>query len=50
MSKLDLEKAEKSEIKSPTSVELLKKKDNSRKTTISALLSPSLHEIFPWYL
>jgi len=39
MSKLDLEKAEKSEIKSPTSVELLKKKDNSRKTTISALLT-----------
>ena len=39
MSKLDLEKAEEPEIKSPTSVELLKKKDSSRKTTISALLT-----------
>ena len=39
MFKLDLEKAEEPEIKSPTSVELLKKKDSSRKTTISALLT-----------
>ena len=39
MFKLDLEKAEEPEIKSPTSVELLKKKDSSRKTTISALFT-----------
>ena len=39
MFKLDLEKAEKPEIKLPTSVGLLKKQESSRKTSISALLT-----------
>ena len=39
MFKLDLEKAEEPEIKLPTSVELQKKQENSRKTTISASLT-----------
>ena len=39
MIKLDVEKAEESEIKLPTSVESLKKQENSRKTYTSALLS-----------
>ena len=38
MFKLDLEKAEKSEIKLPASVGSSKKQEHSRKTTISALL------------
>ena len=37
--KLDLEKAEKSEIKLPTSVGSLKNQESSRKTSISALLT-----------
>ena len=37
--KLDLEKAEESEIKLPTSVELSKKQKSSRKTSTSALLT-----------
>ena len=37
MFKLDLEKAEKPEIKLPTSVESLKKQENFRKTSTSAL-------------
>jgi len=39
MSKLLLEKAEKPEIKLPTSFGLLKKQESSRKTSISALLT-----------
>ena len=39
MFKLDLEKAEEPEIKLPTSIGLLKKQENSRKTFISALLT-----------
>ena len=39
MFKLDLEKAEESEIKLPTSVGALKKQESSRKTSISALLT-----------
>ena len=39
MIKLDLEKSEKPETKLPTSVGLLKKKESSRKTSISALLT-----------
>ena len=39
MVKLDLEKAEEPEIKLPTFVGSLKKQDNSRKTSISALLT-----------
>ena len=39
MSKLDLEKAEEPEIKLPTSVRSLKKQKDSRKTSISALLT-----------
>ena len=39
MFKLVLEKAEESEIKSPTSAGLLKKQESSRKTSISALLT-----------
>ena len=39
MFKLDLEKAEEPEIKLPTSVESLKKQENSRKTSVSALLT-----------
>ena len=39
MFKLDLEKAEKPEIKLPTSVGSSKKQESSRKTTISALLT-----------
>ena len=39
MSKLDLEKAEEPEIKLPTSVGSLKKQENSRKTSTSALLN-----------
>ena len=38
MFKLDSEKAEESEIKLPTSIELQKNQENSRKTSISALL------------
>ena len=37
--KLDLEKAEEPEIKLPTSTRSFKKQENSRKTSISALLS-----------
>ena len=39
MFKLDLEKAEEPEIKLPTSFGLLKKKENSRKTSVSASLT-----------
>ena len=39
MFKLDLEKAEEPEIKLPTLVGSLKKQENSRKTSISALLT-----------
>ena len=39
MFKLDLEKAEEPEIKLPTSVGSLKKQENSRKTSTSALLT-----------
>ena len=39
MYKLDLEKAEEPEKKLPTSVGLSKKQENSRKTSISALLT-----------
>ena len=39
MFKLDLEKAEETEIKLPTSTGSLKKQDSSRKTSISALLT-----------
>ena len=39
MYKLDLEKAEESEIKLPTSAGSSKKQESSRKTSISALLS-----------
>ena len=39
MSKLDLEKAEEPEIKLPTSAGSLKKQKDSRKTSISALLT-----------
>ena len=39
MFKLDLEKAEDPEIKSPTSAGSWKKKESSRKTSISALLT-----------
>ena len=39
MCKLDLEKAEEPEIKLPTSGGSLKKQENSRKTSISALLT-----------
>ena len=39
MFKLNLEKAEEAEIKLPTSVESLKKQENSRKTSVSALLT-----------
>ena len=39
MFKLDLEKAEKSEIKLPTSTGSLKKQESSRKTSTSALLT-----------
>ena len=39
MFKLDLEKAEELEIKLPTSIALWKKQVNSRKTSISALLT-----------
>ena len=39
MFKLDLEKAEESEIKLPTSVGSSKKQESSRKTSISALLT-----------
>ena len=38
MFKLDLEKAKEPEIKLPTSVALLKKRENSRKTSTSVLL------------
>ena len=40
MFKLDLEKAEKSEIKLPTSVGSYKKQESSRKTSTSALTTP----------
>ena len=36
---MDLEKAEEAEIKLPTSIESLKKKESSRKTSTSALLT-----------
>ena len=39
MVKLDLEKAEEPEIKLPTSIGSLKKQENSRKTSTSALLT-----------
>ena len=39
MFKLDLEKAEEPEIKLPTSIASSKKQENSRKTSISALLT-----------
>ena len=39
MFKLDLEKAEEPEIKLPTSAELSKKQESSRRTSISALLT-----------
>ena len=39
MYNLDLEKAEEPEIKLPTSIGSLKKQENSRKTSTSALLS-----------
>ena len=39
MFKMDLEKAEEPEIKLPTSVELQKKQENSRKTSTSLLLT-----------
>ena len=39
MFKLDLEKAEESEIKLPTSIESSKKQESSRKTSTSALLT-----------
>ena len=39
MFKLDLEKAEEPEIKLPAFLELLKKQESSRKTSISALLT-----------
>ena len=39
MFKLDLEKAEETEIKLPTSIGLSKKQESSRKTSISALLT-----------
>ena len=39
MFKLDLEKAEEPEIRLPTSVGLLKKQENSRKTSTSASLT-----------
>ena len=41
MFKLDLEKAEETETKLPTSVGSLKKQESSRKTSISALLTMS---------
>ena len=40
MFKLDLEKAEEPEMKLPTSIRLSKKQESSRKTSISALLTP----------
>ena len=43
MFKMDLEKAEKPEIKSPKSVGSLKKQESSRKTTTSALLTTLKH-------
>ena len=43
MFKLDLEKAEESEIKLPTSSGSLKKQESSRKTSTSALLSMPKH-------
>ena len=39
MFKMDLEKAEKPEVKLPTSFRSLKKQKSSRKTSISALLT-----------
>ena len=39
MFKLDLEKAEKPEVKLPTSIRSSKKQESSRKTSISALLT-----------
>ena len=41
MFKFDLEKAEEPEFKLPTSVGSLKKRENSRKTSTSALLTMS---------
>jgi len=43
MFKLDLEKAEEAEIKLPTSAGSLKKRESSRKTSISALLIMPKH-------
>ena len=40
MHKLDVEKAEEPEIKLPTPAESLKKQESSRKTSISASLTP----------
>ena len=40
MFKLDLEKAEEPEIKLPTSTGLLKKQENSRKTSTALLTTP----------
>ena len=47
MFKLDLEKAEEPEIKLPTSVGSLKKLENFRKTSISALLTMP-KPLTPW--
>ena len=43
MFKLDLEKAEETEIKLPTSAGSLKKQESSRKTSISALYDKAFH-------
>ena len=48
MFKLDLEKAEEPEIKLPTSVGSLKKQDNSRKTSTSALVTRLWHHNKLW--
>ena len=48
MFKLDLEKAEEPEIKLPTSVGSLKKQDNSRKTSTSALVTRLRHHNKLW--
>ena len=47
MFKLDLEKSEEPEIKLPTSVESLKKQENSRKTSTSASLT-TLEPLTVW--
>ena len=54
MFKLDLEKAEEPEIKLPTSAESSKKRESSRKTSTSALLTTPKHSVYcvdhnkPW--